>query len=58
MRDESKRRAELNQAERKPREDISKEELERLERYGSLSFKSIRRPDMRIEPYQPSREQH
>jgi hypothetical protein len=46
------------QTERKPRGDLSKEELERLERYGSLSFKSVRHPDMRIEPYQPSREQH
>ena len=36
---------------RKPRENLTEEELERLERYGSLSFKSIRCPDRRIEQY-------
>jgi hypothetical protein len=40
------------------REDLTKEEAERLQKYGSLSFKSIRRPDMRVQKFIPSREQH
>jgi hypothetical protein len=43
---------------RKIRKDLTNEELERLQKYGSLVFKSIRRPDMRIEKFIPSREQH
>jgi hypothetical protein len=39
-------------------ENLTKEELERLQKYGSLSFKSIRRADMRVERFIPSREQH
>jgi hypothetical protein len=45
----------MNQQPRKIRSDLTAEEQDRLERYGSLSFKSIRRPDMRVEPYLPSR---
>jgi hypothetical protein len=48
----------LSQTERKLREDLTTEELERLEKYGSLNFKSIRQVDMRVEPYLPSRTQH
>jgi hypothetical protein len=43
---------------RKIRENLTKEELDRLQEYGSLSFKSIRRPDMRVEKFIPSRTQH
>jgi hypothetical protein len=43
---------------REIREDLTKEELERLHEYGSLSFKSIRRPDMRVEKFIPTRTQH
>jgi hypothetical protein len=43
---------------RKIRENLTKEECERLERYGSLTFKSIRRTDMRVEKFIPSREKH
>jgi hypothetical protein len=43
---------------RKVRENLTKEERERLKRYRSLSFKSIRRPDMRVEKFIPSRTQH
>jgi hypothetical protein len=43
---------------RKIREDPTAEETERLRKYGSLTFKSIRRPDMRVEKFIPSREQH
>lgn len=43
---------------RKIRENLTKGELERMERYGSLSFKPIHSLDMRVEPFIPSREQH
>jgi hypothetical protein len=43
---------------RKIREDMTKKELERLQKYGSLTFESIRRPDMRVEKFIPSRERH
>jgi hypothetical protein len=43
---------------RKVRSDLTPAEKERLERYGSLSFKSLRCPDMRTEVFVPSREQH
>jgi hypothetical protein len=43
---------------RKVRADLTKQELERLERYGAIEFKSIRAPDMRVEVYIPSRTQH
>jgi hypothetical protein len=43
---------------RKIRADLTAEEKARLEKFGSISFKSIRRPDMRVEKYIPSREQH
>ena len=48
----------MQEAERKLRSDLSKEELERVEKFGSLSFKSIRRPEMRVEKFIPSRERH
>ena len=48
----------MQEIERKPRKDLSKEERERLEQFGSLSFKSIRGPDMRVEKFIPSRKQH
>ena len=37
--------------ERRLRADLSPQERERLERFGSLTFKSIRCPDMRVERY-------
>lgn len=43
---------------RKLRENLTPEELERLKRYGVLVFKSIRAPNMRVEPFIPSRTQH
>jgi hypothetical protein len=43
---------------RKLRLDLTAEEKGRLVRFGSLNFKSIRRPDMRVEKFIPSREQH
>jgi hypothetical protein len=43
---------------RKVRTGLTKAELERLERYGPIEFKSIRAPDMRVEVYIPSRTQH
>jgi hypothetical protein len=43
---------------RKLREDLTPEERERAERIGSLTFKSHRCPDMRVEKFIPSREQH
>jgi hypothetical protein len=43
---------------RKVRSDLTKDELERFERYGAIEFKSIRAPDMRVEVYIPSRTQH
>jgi hypothetical protein len=43
---------------RKIRADLTVEELERLQKYGSLSFKSIRRVDRRIEKFIPSKAQH
>jgi hypothetical protein len=49
----------MNQQEpRKIRENLTKEEKERLEKFGSLNFKSIRRPDMRVEKFIPSWTQH
>jgi hypothetical protein len=48
----------MQETERKLRRDLSKEERERLEKFGSLSFRSIRRPDMRVERFIPSRDQH
>jgi hypothetical protein len=36
---------------RKIRKNLTKDELERLQKYGSLSFKSVRRPDMRVEKF-------
>jgi hypothetical protein len=40
---------------RKVRCDLTKQELERLERYGAIEFKSIRAPDMRVEVFIPDR---
>jgi hypothetical protein len=34
------------------------DENARLEKFGSLNFKSIRHPDMRVDVFVPSREQH
>ncbi len=43
---------------RKLRPDLTEAEKARLEEFGSLGFKSIRRPDMRVEKFIPSRTQH
>jgi hypothetical protein len=43
---------------RKLREDLSPAEREQAERIGDLSFRSHRCPDMRVEKFIPSREQH
>jgi hypothetical protein len=43
---------------RKIRSDLTEAEKARLAKFGSLSFKSIRRVDMRVEKYTPSKEQH
>jgi hypothetical protein len=43
---------------RKLRPDLTEAEKARLEKHGSLTFKSIRRPDMRVEKFIPSRTQH
>jgi hypothetical protein len=42
---------------RKIRTDLTPAQKERLERYGSLNFKSIRRVDMRVEKFIPSKDQ-
>jgi hypothetical protein len=54
------RSREMNQTNqpRKIRKDLSTAEKERLEKFGSLNFKSPRRPDWRVEKFVPSREQH
>jgi hypothetical protein len=41
----------------KIRTDLTPAQKERLERYGSLNFKSIRRVDMRVEKFIPSKDQ-
>jgi hypothetical protein len=43
---------------RQLRPDLTETERERAERIGDLTFKSHRLPDMRIEKFIPSREQH
>jgi hypothetical protein len=43
---------------RKIRTDLTQEERDRLERYGSLNFASIRRPDWRVEKFLPCQRQH
>jgi hypothetical protein len=43
---------------RKLRDDLTPEERERAERIRGLEYKSHRRPDMRVEKFIPSREQH
>jgi hypothetical protein len=43
---------------RKLREDLTEAEIERLKRSGALTFKSIRAPNMRVEPFIPNRTQH
>jgi hypothetical protein len=43
---------------RKIRDNLTVEERERLEKHGALSFKSVRRPDMRVEKFIPSRTQY
>ena len=43
---------------RKLRQDLTPEQRERAERIGSLDYKSHRQPDMRIEKFIPSKEQH
>jgi hypothetical protein len=48
----------LNQEPRKLRSDLTEAEKARLEKFGSLTFRSIRRPDMRVEKFIPSRTQH
>jgi hypothetical protein len=42
---------------RKIRTDLTPAQKERLERYGSLNFVSIRRPDWRVEKFIPSKDQ-
>jgi hypothetical protein len=58
FRRECKEAGMLNQERRKLRTDLTTEQKARLEKFGSLTFKSIRRPDMRVEKFIPSREQH
>jgi hypothetical protein len=43
---------------RKLRDDLAPEERERAERIGRLEYRSHRRPDMRVEKFIPSKEQH
>jgi hypothetical protein len=43
---------------RKIPENLTKEELERLQNYGAIEFKSVRWPDWRVEKLTPSRTQH
>jgi hypothetical protein len=43
---------------RKLREDLTPEQRANAEQIGSLEFKSHRWPDMRVEKFIPSREQH
>jgi hypothetical protein len=43
---------------RKLRPDLTEERKACLEKFGSLTFKSIRRPDMQVEKFIPSRTQH
>jgi hypothetical protein len=58
MRDESKEDAMEKQEARKLRPDLTEAEKARLQKFGSLKFKSIRRPDMPVEKFIPSRTQH
>jgi len=48
----------MEKTNRRLREDLTKEERERAEQIGDLTFASHRWPDMRIEKFFPSREQH
>jgi hypothetical protein len=48
----------MEKTERKLRSDLTAEQRERAERIGDLSFRSHRQPDMRVEKFIPSREQH
>jgi hypothetical protein len=43
---------------RKLRSELTEAEKARLEKFGSITFKSIRCPDMRVLPYLPSKLQH
>jgi hypothetical protein len=43
---------------RKLRQDLTAQEIERLEKFGSLTFKSIRKIDRRVEKFIPSKDQH
>jgi hypothetical protein len=43
---------------RKVRSDLTRAEKERLEKFGALTFKSIRRVDMRVEKFIRSKDQH
>jgi hypothetical protein len=43
---------------RKLRQDLTQAERERAERIGSLTYKSHQQPNMRVEKFIPSREQH
>ena len=43
---------------RKIRPDLTAEEKARLEKFGSINFNSIRRLDMRVEKFIPSKDQH
>jgi hypothetical protein len=46
------------QERRKLREDLTEEQKAEARRIGRLEFKSIRRVDMRVEKFIPSRTQH
>lgn len=45
-------------SERKVRDNLTEQERARLEKFGSLAFRSHRRPDMRVEKFFPSKDQH
>jgi hypothetical protein len=42
----------------KLREDLTPDQREKAKQIGSLEYKSHRWPDMRVEKFIPSREQH
>jgi hypothetical protein len=43
---------------KKLRSDLTKQQKAEALRIGRIEFKSVRRPDMRVEPFLPSKEQH
>jgi hypothetical protein len=42
----------------KLRQDLTDEQKAEALRIGRIEFKSVRAPDMRVQPFIPSREQH